>query len=585
MKKLRWRLRTLMGLIVLAALGVWVGRLVLPRHDFVRDRLRTFDQFKVPPRTPAVESALVAALGDWEPEVRRYALWSLTSMGSTAPEMVPALVRHLETETLQSRGRDRRSPNQVDPAQALKRLQLPAATIAPQLRTAMASPDRLIRSRALDVLADAAGRPGSPPDPALVALLLAGLADTNPKNRLTAAEGLARLDAVARRRGVAILVEQLRGPDRPMALVAAINLARFDPEGRAGAAVLADRLDAGDRATRLEDLYLLGRLGPQAQPAVPAIVRAMTRPEAREYVDRALHGLDPGQADGTSWINIGVSPGEDRDAPLPWQGGPMAALALGRIGLDADREAVALLIDLVRGDDEARRLAAARALGDLGPRASAAFPDLLALVDRTTAQPAERRGDWIMAAQLTRTLRQVVAEDDPRLVAALVRLLTTGSPWKRFEAAIVLHELNPPAPGAIPALAGALKDGSQSVRSDAAISLGRYAGPGREAAVPPLLGALHDPDRHVRFQAAKSLTALHAGAPEVVPVAVALLGDGNLAYRRGAIEILGACGPEARPALPTLLGMRSDPDVFVRESVAKAVESIGTPDRVGDPAP
>ena len=66
-------------------------------------------------------------------------------------------------------------------------------------------------------------------------------------------------------------------------------------------------------------------------------------------------------------------------------------------------------------------------------------------------------------------------------------------------------------------------------------------------------------------------------APDVIPAAIAWLGNAGLYFRSGAVEILGRYGPAARAALPALQGRRSDPDVFVREAVAKVIPLIDQP--------
>jgi hypothetical protein len=63
----------------------------------------------------------------------------------------------------------------------------------------------------------------------------------------------------------------------------------------------------------------------------------------------AYFGVRPGQADGP-------------DAPLLWQGDP---------------EAVPILVDLLKDEDEAVRLQAALSLAELGPLAHQAVPELL----------------------------------------------------------------------------------------------------------------------------------------------------------------------------------------------------------------
>ncbi len=165
---------------------------------------------------------------------------------------------------------------------ALVRLKVPAATLTPRLVKAMASQDRYVHLRATEVLYNAAIR-SSPTDQRAAALLLQALRDQEPRIRTYAAERLPRLDAATRRQAVAVLLEQFRGAAPPRAFDAVVGLARFDPEAKEVVTILADRLEKGDAADRLVNLYLLGRLGPLARPAVPAVLRAITSRDADRF--------------------------------------------------------------------------------------------------------------------------------------------------------------------------------------------------------------------------------------------------------------------------------------------------------------
>jgi len=569
MMTLRWRVRTLLGLVVAAALGVKGVLLLRSRHNDGWERRFALAKLVEQPRPASAEADLVAALDD--PGLCLTAAWALDQIGSTSPALVRVLVGNLEAVSERERFEDRRNPFGFDPAEALKRIKLPGSVIAPLLRKAMASQDPWVRLQATEVLCDAAGRPG-PPSPVLATLLLAALQDREAAIRVLAPEGLAGLDEKTRQRAVAVLLQRLRGQDRPARLLATMGLARFGPEGQAAVATLADRLQGGDVATRLSDLYLLGRLGPLARPAVPAVVRAMTSPKAGQHGAYFLGYFWPRQGD---WHDLEfdriLDPASER-FQTPRSLCALGADVLGRIGPEADRQAIDILVGMLGGVDESQRLSAADALGAMGPRASAATPGLLALAERTTSSRPGEAEDPVFRS--TRALKTVCPGDDPRLVAALIRMLKSGDRTKRWGAAMALSDLDPPAPLAAPLLLGALRDEAGAVRSWAAMTLGRYDGPEWEAASPALLDVLEDEGLWVRIWAAKSLARHRAGAIRVVPTLVRLLRSDDPNLRREAAETLGTFGPEAGFAVPVLLEARHDADELVRDAAEKALKAV-----------
>ncbi len=634
MKTIRWRVRTLLGVICVVALVI-KGALVVEERYYGASRRRAalIRLAETLPRPASAEPALVAALDDRDAGVRYTALCALHWTGSTSPAMVRPLVELLEAETEQPQYNTAVYPFPLPiprPAEALKRIKAPAAVLAPLLRKAMGSPHRWMRLQATEVLCDAAGRPG-PPAPDLAPLLLAALQDPELAIRMGTPEALAHLDADARRKAIAILLDRLRQPDRPAQLLATVGLARFDPEGQAAVAILADRLRDNEAAARrpappptdpdarpdapviaiqmikpgepgqevggilgarLLDLYLLGRLGPVAKPAVPEVVRAMMSRDAEQQVPFFLNAFSPRQGTWDSSVveNLlnSYPPSGDwsRLPPNEWSRsppslGPLGAAVLGRIGPEAERQAVDILVGMLRDEDESRRAGAVDALGALGPRASTAIPLLLELAERKApAWPGEE--DWRAVHRLMGALEKVCKGDDPRLATAMIRMLKSSDAMKRSGAASILSHLNPPAPTAVPALIEALKDETQGVRHSSAVALGRYEGTERKAAVPALIDALQDEDEEVRSNVAKSLVRYGAGAGRVVPTAIGLLRSENPSLRARAAEILGAFGPAAGSAVPALREVRHDPESFVRDAAEKALKSVA-PAEAADP--
>ena len=232
----RWRLRALMGLIVLAALVM----------AFVRDRLKYDDPpgrmtaavrmgMLGPTKGKFAEPALLAALNDPDQGVCDCAAWALDRIGSTSPALVEALVKQVEVETSESlRWRwEGDFYRRVEPSKALERIKPTASTLAPLLGKAMSSPDPFIRSRAANLLRDAIRRSGGA-TPDVSPLLLATLRGAEPGLRFDFFDDLANSDDETRRAAVAILLQRLRNPAPPDVFEAAVALARFGPEAGAG---------------------------------------------------------------------------------------------------------------------------------------------------------------------------------------------------------------------------------------------------------------------------------------------------------------------------------------------------------------
>jgi hypothetical protein len=261
------------------------------------------------------------------------------------------LVSRLESETEKWLWDNRRDPYPGNPAKALKQIKLPADVIAPMLRTAMANQDAWVRLQATDVLCDAVERAGAS-DPVSTELLLAALHDREGLIRIRVPEALARLDDDTRGKAVDVLVGQLRRPDRLGQLVAAIGLSRFGKEGQAYATVLTDRFRGGDVASRLWDLYLLGRTGPAAMRSVSAVVREMTSPDAEE---RVMFFVNPFMLSQKAWnweeLKRILDCSETIQGPSDLCS--LGADVLGRIGPEAERQAVDILVG--NPDAEVRR--------------------------------------------------------------------------------------------------------------------------------------------------------------------------------------------------------------------------------------
>lgn len=157
--------------------------------------------------------------------------------------------------------------------------------------------------------------------------------------------------------------------------------------------------------------------------------------------------------------------------------------------------------------------------------------------------------------------------DDPRAVAALVRLLREDSDAEvRRAAANALGELE--AEEAVPALADALrKDASADVRHTAAWALGQIES---AAAVPALVAALGDSSRDVRETATWALGQIEDSS--AVPALVRVLRGNEIEVARKAAWALGQIEDPA--AVDGLVAALSSSDAELRQTAAWALGQI-----------
>jgi HEAT repeat protein len=405
-------------------------------------------------------TALIRALGDEDAEVRDAAAVSLGS-----------LIYHL---------RVRPPSGPVDPA--LLSLQIPVVTRV--LVRLLSDPDSRIRAAAAAGLGLMAQRSGLWPtreqvaplkdgssavrrqaaqaiwgsaEMALPSELVAALKDPSAAVRKAAAGALESfgpfLDAE-----VPTLLSMLESdePEVRSACRRALHAAWPSP---ARVPTLIAALQSRDRTVRYAATELLGHIGPEAKAAIPALIAVLNEPLA----------LDQDKSQRTFEYS-----------PEPAWG---AAQALGRLG--PSRESVTALAKVLSPESLARltaarkseRLeAAADGLGEIGPSAAVAVPDLIAAYETVLASKDHVIGQIAIPRALAKIAPNSAAAPD--VVAILMRALDSQDP---------------------------------SIRLGAVEALGQF-GKDAAAAIPKLRSARVDSDLSVSFWAAKALAALEPGS-------------------------------------------------------------------------
>ena len=216
----------------------------------------------------------------------------------------------------------------------------------------------------------------------------------------------------------------------------------------------------------------------------------------------------------------------------------------------------AVLRHVKRPNSTAVRMAAARALGIIGPEARGAIPALVGAL-----RDSEAGVRWEAAAALGR-----IGEDS---VPALVEALWDRDVKVRHAATYALGAVGPGASAAIPALIHRLKDSDAGVRASAASSLFGIGAP----ALPVLMDLLSHEAGAEREAAARILLDFYASQGLVGQSRLSLAGDDAPGARALAIEKLGAIRPADDVVLKVLLGCSlRDPAAGVRTA---ALEALG----------
>ncbi|HIQ19709.1 MAG TPA: hypothetical protein EYH34_00515 [Planctomycetes bacterium] len=388
--------------------------------------------------TPQTVSALIARLEDDEPAVRIAAARALGRVGAASSEAARALARALQ---------------EADPelccaaACGLARMGPNACAASDALATVLGHKHPDTRAHALCALV------GLGPD--AVPLLTRALQDE--RSRLWALLGLAELGAAAEP-AVPTVVKLLEHEQADVRREALLSLASVGPPAAKAVTQVAQKLDDPDASVRHAAAYALGNLGTTSEPLSGRL-------------RKALHGPDPLLAVLSARALLRVAPEDDPPR----------------------KEADAYLIQSAQSGQDAARVAAIQALGEM-----------------TDDRPA-----------VLRALLSGLSEDEPPAViaAASDALVALGhsavgplaeaarDERTRLGALLVLARIGPEAAAVVPIATDALEDPEAPVRYAALVCLGQL-GPAAQHALPAVRRRLRDPDDRVRRAAAVALARI-----------------------------------------------------------------------------
>ncbi len=252
------------------------------------------------------------------------------------------------------------------------------------------------------------------------------------------------------------------------------TLDEIDPVGPEykGIPVLVEitRLNAKSRMRRFQAADSLARMGPEAAPAVPALILAMRD-----------------DADWDARYN------EVRRA---------AARALGEIGFAA-RAANPALIKTLESEDYALRLEVAKALGKIGPKQS---PDVIQSLTEALDDP-----DFDVRREAVVALGNFETQAQCSLPQLVTTSLSDPDYDVRREAVKSICRISSESNSSVCALVQALDDDDLEVRKEAIIGLRQATPQTRRQLLPEVIKSLNDVDESIRLNAVKTLAAFGIG--------------------------------------------------------------------------
>ena len=475
---------------------------------------------------------LISLFGDEEEHVRRHAALAVGNIGEAALEPIRALLVRVETPILHAA------------LTAVESMGHPAAPLAPDL----------VRLAAVSGIPGLAGDPTTGETTALALRALTGIGT----------ESLER-----------VIWPLFRHP-APRVQLALADAVLSRPPASA-VPELIRLLEEPDRELRLRAATLLGRIGSEAAPAIPRLIRAIEEdpPHASPLADALVAmgpvAIDPLLARAAShdesipsdhWVVDclcrfglpGLGPLQDGLASGPETARVAALHALGRMGRDA-RESLPEIERSLEADRPPVRAAALDALIRITPRPDEHRGAILRLLEDDSPEVLQ------VAVSAAGRLSAV---DDPVLqrMSELLEL-----PRTRKSALEALTGIGTRASGLEPGVSALLEEGDGEILTatlDCLGALGRVSDPTRERML-ELARSGTDPVRHAALQA---LVRLDGDGERLLELFRQALESPHAGLRRVAITGLGRTSSDESEILEASQAALADPRPEVRLAAA-----------------
>ncbi len=515
----------------------------------------------------AIVPALIAALTDSKTEVRERAAEALGGMGSSAREALPALASALKDDEASVAIRACLALSLIGDEGAAKPL-------------LAAFQDK--RSEVSVAASQAIWRLGPKADPVVLALLSLAqgpVEKTAPARNLLASlgphivpvlvEALSN-DQAARREAAADALGRMGPPartavpallkslkDKSPAVALMAAMALAEIDSTRGGAAVKVLTDALDNPGAV---LALANLGPIASAAVGDLISAL-KPR-RQTADQRLVRLHAQLAlarIGTSAVPALIEALKDKREGVA----PSAGAALGWV-LPPPKQAVSALRTALK-NDRGHAAIYADALGQFGSVAQAAVPDLMELLNDATSR-----------ANAAVALVRIDPPQAEKVVPLLIKDLQGEDEGQRQAAILAVIRLGPAAKPAADSLLTLLRD---RLLTDLEIIALRDVWSGGVAG---LINLLRESDLDCRKRALFALSQIGPAAHSAVKALITALSDRDSGVRAGAAHVLEQIGSEAAGAVPALIANLQASTASVRSSAAIALGTIGPPAREAD---
>ena len=307
---------------------------------------------------------------------------------------------------------------------------------------------------------------------------------------------------------------------------------------------------------RVECIMGLGRIGPDAQAAVPDLIPLLgdKSERVRREAATALGRIGPAAVDPLIAASTHTDPVVRASAMM----------ALGKLPKPTDRVHSAVLKG-ARDTIAEVRTAAIKAL------AGFVMPDALLLPVLTENLRRNEEAVRLAVIDLLVERRALLL----RMAPELESLLTAGNDGVARHAAFLLGKIGA---SAVPRLLDALKDKRSRIDSisEALAQVGRPA-------VGLLFEAAQSPDSRVRRGAALAMGQIRPLAPGTLPKLMAGLNDSDPDAREAFLKAIGSFGRRAGESVPAVRALLKDPSVGIRiEAIHILYQSASHDDRLLD---